>query len=1051
MRTPNPNTRRTVNAVLSALLALQTALGALVPQAAQAIVANGMPAIDVIGQYDTNVADRLAPVFTRGGGNNGPNNFGMDGSGTSMIVDTIHHRLIAADQNNRRVLIYNLKTDNTLDDRLPDYVLGQADFFSISPVGSQSVLGYTTALAYDATNDRLFVADSSSNRVLVFSLAGGITSGMNASHVLGQADFVSGTNAVTQSRMYSPRGLYYEASNQRLFVADILNRRVLVFNLSSGIINGMNASYVLGQTDFTSRVSATTQSGMSTPSGLVYDNGNQRLFVIDGNRVLVFDLSSGLSNGMNASYVLGQPNFTSSAGAVTQSGMTAPLGLVLDSLGQRLFVADWFNNRVLVFNLSSGLSNGMAASNVLGQTLFTSSTSATTQSGMFGPYGLGYDAGMGRLYVQEGRNNRILVFDVSAISDGQNAIDVVGQFQNTAWPPVPSSPIYTQGGPNSGPSSWGVSAGATDGLAFDAVHHRLFIPETGNSRVLIFDLNSDNTLRDKIADNVLGQPGFFSSAAATTQSGMNYPNDAAYDADNNRLFVSESINNRVLVFDLSSGLSNGMNASYVLGQPNFTSSAAATTQAGMSSPYGVDYDAASRRLFVGEYTNKRILVFDLSSGLSNGMNASYVLGQPNFTSSAAATTQAGMSRPYSVDYDLAGQRLFVADGFNNRFLGFNLSGGISNGMNASFVLGQTGFTSSAAATSQTGVIFGRGVDYDAANQRLYTTEGSNSGRIMIWDVSTATGTTSSTLSNRVTVSRLAAGASSTFSLSFTLTHNLSSVLTVTFPAGFTVTSAAATADSSSCLSNFTHDSLHLYAQKTNCAGPITLGGATITNPSTPGTYKIFYVNDDPGFISISVTADDQITVSGNVDPSLSFNVGTQAAATACAGSFVGNGGTLAFGVLTSGAVTTSDSSVDHVCTRISTNATGGATVTVKSLNAGLKSTSASADVISSATGTLVPGTPGYGLCVGSGVGDTGKDATVPVGASPSAAAPFASACSTSAHNVGGLMASAQNLWTLSTSSQNAFARLFLKAAISGTTPAHNDYTDTLTFVASGTY
>src|SRR3989344_5873752 len=98
-----------------------------------------------------------------------------------------------------------------------------------------------------------------------------------------------------------------------------------------------------------------------------------------------------------------------------------------------------------------------------------------------------------------------------------------------------------------------------------------------------------------------------------------------------------------------------------------------------------------------------------------------------------------------------------------------------------------------------------------------------------------------------------------------------------------------------------------------------------------------------------------------------------------------------------------------------------------------------------------PWSPGYGLCVGSGVGDTGKDVTTPVGATPLASSPFASSCSTSAHNVGGLTSSAQNLWTLSTSSQNAFARLFLKAAISATTPAHNDYTDTLTFVASGTY
>jgi hypothetical protein len=67
-------------------------------------------------------------------------------------------------------------------------------------------------------------------------------------------------------------------------------------------------------------------------------------------------------------------------------------------------------------------------------------------------------------------------------------------------------------------------------------------------------------------------------------------------------------------------------------------------------------------------------------------------------------------------------------------------------------------------------------------------------------------------------------------------------------------------------------------------------------------------------------------------------------------------------------------------------------------------------------------------CGGSAGGGSGKDTAVPVGAIP-----------------------AQNLRIFSTASQNAFFRLYIKAAISPTIPAHNDYADTLTFVATGTY
>jgi hypothetical protein len=145
------------------------------------------------------------------------------------------------------------------------------------------------------------------------------------------------------------------------------------------------------------------------------------------------------------------------------------------------------------------------------------------------------------------------------------------------------------------------------------------------------------------------------------------------------------------------------------------------------------------------------------------------------------------------------------------------------------------------------------------------------------------------------------------------------------------------------------------------------------------------------------------------------------------------------------------SSVPHVCSRITTNATAGATVSVRSTFGALRSASTPADQVASATATLVAGTEGYGLCAGNSGGDSGRDATTPAGASPAAAAPFNGSCSTSSHSVGALTTSAQTVWSLSGPSQNAFFRLFVKAAVSGATPAHADYQDVLTFIATGTY
>jgi DNA-binding beta-propeller fold protein YncE len=101
----------------------------------------------------------------------------------------------------------------------------------------------------------------------------------------------------------------------------------------------------------------------------------------------------------------------------------------------------------------------------------------------------------------------------------------------------------------------------------------------------------------------------------------------AYDAVDNFLHVVDHSNNRVLVFNVAPGsIANGENASYVLGQTNFTTAAGATTQSGMRLPSGLDYDATYTRLFVGDSSNNRVMVFNVAPGtIANGENAAYVL------------------------------------------------------------------------------------------------------------------------------------------------------------------------------------------------------------------------------------------------------------------------------------------------------------------------------------------------------------------------------------------------------------------------------------------
>ena len=287
-------------------------------------------------------------------------------------------------------------------------------------------------------------------------------------------------------------------------------------------------------------------------------------------------------------------------------------------------------------------------------------------------------------------------------------------------------------------------------------------------------------------------------------------------------------------------------------------------------------------------------------------------------------------------------------------------------------------------------------------------------------------------------------------------------LTVTYPGTFgtlTTTPDVVCSGGGSAAAGLGTTVLTLTGGGTACTGTLTVGGVTpftSTNPSTPGSYTVALGGSAgvTGSFAVAVVTSDQVGVSASVDPTITFDVGAQASATACATTFSVDGGTVALGTLSTTTVTSSDlSSVMHICSRLTTNAASGAVVTVKSLNGNLKSTSATSDVIASNTATpLATGTSGYGLCVGSAGGDTGMDATTPVGVLPTRISPFNNAsCTSAAHNIGAVTQSAQSIWSVSAASQNAFARIYVKAGISGTVVAHADYADTLTFVATGTF
>jgi len=312
-----------------------------------------------------------------------------------------------------------------------DLVLGAPGFNAAGggSAGSSEMDG-PSGVAIDPTSGKVFVAVPTQNRVLRFINAAALTNGANAEAVLGQINFVGTGSATTQTGMNYPFSVSVDKQG-RLWVADTGNHRILRFDGAATLANGAPADRVLGQANFTNNFSNSGSAGLNYPASLFADTAGN-LWVADyfNNRVLRYGNAAGLGNGAVASAVLGQATFAIISGGTSQTKMNRPATVHVDPVG-RLWVSEQLNNRVLRFDAAAGLANGAAANAVLGQANFTSSSSGLGASALANPAGLAMDDA-GTLYVGDAGNNRVLFFrNVAAKGNGAPADGVFGQINLT--------------------------------------------------------------------------------------------------------------------------------------------------------------------------------------------------------------------------------------------------------------------------------------------------------------------------------------------------------------------------------------------------------------------------------------------------------------------------------------------------------------------------------------------------------------------------------------------------------------------------------------------
>ena len=416
---------------------------------------------------------------------------------------------------------------------------------------------------------------------------------------------------------------------------------------------GQAARLVIGQTTFTSQDSNSSDTILGAASGIAY--AADTLFVADSNRVgasptnhrvLLYQNVSGMlprpTDALTyaskcpacvgrATLVLGQPDFSTTTENIEATNTTMRLPTALASDGVHLVVADTNHNRVLIWNRIPATNNA-PADVVVGQPDFSSTSlpgNTPNAKSMRGPQGVWIQNG--RLYVADTQNNRVLIYNHIPTSNGAAADLVLGAPDFTTF----VEPDLTQQ-KNNVTASLVLNPVA---VSSDGVH--IFVTDLGYNRVLIW--NSIPTTSGVPADVAIGQPDLVSSVA-----------NNAYSTSSTDTTVPP-VQTPVLCT-----VSNGTDVNSHLTYPSYCNATLSFPRFAL---------AANNRLFIADGGNDRVLVYN-TIPTKNGVSADLVIGQIGGTVNQASDAADSLRTPMSLAWD--GVNLYVSDAYNRRITVYSM-------------------------------------------------------------------------------------------------------------------------------------------------------------------------------------------------------------------------------------------------------------------------------------------------------------------------------------------------------------------------------------------
>ncbi len=359
-----------------------------------------------------------------------------------------------------------------------------------------------------------------------------------------------GSFGTGDGKFKSPSGLALDTGNNLLYVADTNNHRIQIIDLDGNCSGSEElADDICFVDEFGEK--GTGEGEFEFPTAMVLDTKRDLLYIIDsGNdRIQIIDVDGNCGNEELANDICFVDEFGESGNG--QGEFDSPSGLVLDTGASYLYVADTNNNRIQIIDVDGNCDSNddeYLANDICFVDEFGGKGSGKGKFDL--PSGLALHTGNDMLYVSDTDNNQIQIIDVDGNCSGAiklaDNICFVDEFGN----------VGDDEGEFKSPSA----------LAIDVANDLLYVADTDNERIQIIEMDSTCSGSEELTDDVCFKEEF--GKQGDDDGEFDFPSALVLNTSDDLLYVADTNNNRIQIFELSGGSSgSGSSSGKAPGRP----------------------------------------------------------------------------------------------------------------------------------------------------------------------------------------------------------------------------------------------------------------------------------------------------------------------------------------------------------------------------------------------------------------------------------------------------------------------------------------------------